>query len=268
MSPLHYGVFWGVALFAAAQLALWSTPGWAQARGQCAACHERLPGASGAGHGFTAWRGSRHGAVGVGCEACHGGNASTPDREAAHRGMRRSSDPESPVYFRRIPDTCGRCHAAELAYFRSSIHFARLRSDGRGPNCVTCHGSMATSLLAPEQVLRTCSACHAADGVAAPERARESAQVLALVRVENILYDIVAAAAEGGSSGAGRARALLVQAQRHLDAAAEVWHGFRVDSASQRLGAAREDIVAAWVALGHRRPREGRLGRAPGPERP
>lgn len=246
----------------------WARPGWAQGASQCAACHARLAESSGAGHGFAAWRGSPHAGAGVGCEACHGGNAAAADRETAHRGIRRSSDHGSPVYFTRVPETCGRCHAAELAYFRSSIHYARLKSDGRGPNCVTCHGSMATSLLSPEQMLRTCSACHVRDGIAPPERPRESAQVLALARAENILYDIVTTAAEGGSPPAVRARAMLDHAQRHLAAAAEIWHGFRVDSAVQRLGAAREEIVGAWVALGHRRPGEGRPGRLMGPARP
>jgi hypothetical protein len=146
----------------------------AQRADQCVQCHGRLPEASSAGHGFSAWRGSRHGAAGVGCEACHGGDPAASDRAAAHRGIRRSTDRASPVYFTHIPETCGRCHAAELGYFRSSVHFARLQSDGRGPNCVTCHGSMATSVLAPERALRTCSACHVAGGVAPVEKANES----------------------------------------------------------------------------------------------
>jgi hypothetical protein len=122
---------------------------------------------------------------------------------------------------------------------------------------------MATTILTPERALRTCSACHAEGGVAPPERAKESAQVLALVRSENMLYDVVATAAGSAGARGAQARQRLVSAQRSLDAAAEVWHGFRLDSAAQRLGAAREDISAAWVALGHPAPREGRPGRAP-----
>ncbi len=242
--------------------------GRAQQTGQCVACHSRLPEASGGGHGFAAWRGSPHGAARVGCEACHGGNPAATDRASAHRGVLRSRDTTSSVYFTHVPETCGKCHAAELGYFRSSIHFARLKSDGRGPNCVTCHGSMATSILSPERALRTCSACHAEGGVAPPERARESAQVLALVRSENMLYDVVATSAAAAGSRGAPARSHLLAAQRSLSAAAEVWHGFRLDSATQRLGTAREDIAAAWVALGHPAPREGRPGRAAPARRP
>jgi mono/diheme cytochrome c family protein len=230
-------------------------------RSQCVECHSRLSEASGAGHGFAAWRGSRHAAAGVACEACHGGNPAATDAQVAHQGVSRSSEPTSRVYFTRIPDTCGRCHAAEAAYFRSSIHFARLQSDGRGPNCVTCHGSMATSVLTPERLLGTCSACHAPNGVAPVGKAREAAQVLALVRAENILYDVVSsvAASRRSAPGAARATILLGDAHRHLSAAAEVWHSFRLDSAVERLGHAREVIVATWVALGYPAPREGQL---------
>jgi len=232
-----------------------------QPRSQCVECHSRQSETSGAGHGFAAWRGSRHAAAGVTCEACHGGNPAATDAQAAHQGVSRSSEPASRVYFTRIPDTCGRCHAAEAAYFRSSIHYARLESDGRGPNCVTCHGSMATSVLTPERLLGTCSACHSSNGVAPVGKAREAAQVLALVRAENILYDIVSnvSASRRSAPGAARANILLGDARRHLSAAAEVWHSFRLDSAVERLGHARGAVVAAWVALGYPAPREGQL---------
>ena len=238
-------------------------PARAQARravpsSRCVTCHAALPASSGAGHGFAAWRGSPHAAAGIGCEACHGGNAAATTAAEAHRGVVRSGDTASAVYFARIPDTCGRCHAAEAGYFRSSVHYARLRSDGHGPNCVTCHGSMATTVLTPERVLGTCSACHSAAGVAPVGKSREAAQVLALVRATNILYDVVSASA-GAAHGAGnsaRARGLIGDAERHLAAAAEVWHSFRLDSAGTRLAAARGDLVGAWVALGHVAPRE------------
>jgi mono/diheme cytochrome c family protein len=257
---LPHALALGLALLLAAALA---PPARAQARraappSQCVTCHARLPASSGAGHGFAAWRGSPHAAVGIGCEACHGGNPAATNPAEAHRGVVRSGDTASAVFFARIPDTCGRCHAAEAGYFRTSVHYARLRSDGHGPNCVTCHGSMATTVLTPERVLGTCSACHSAGGVAPVGKSREAAQVLALVRATNILYDVVSssAAVARGAGGAARARTLIGDAERHLAAAAEVWHSFRLDSAGARLAAARGDLVGAWVALGHAAPRE------------
>jgi hypothetical protein len=274
MTTVHSDRGWLRWLAAAALLFLLAAPAaraqQSKPQGGCAGCHARQSETSGAGHGFAAWRGSRHAAAGVTCEACHGGNAAATDAGAAHQGVSRSSDPASRVYFSRVPETCGRCHAAEAAYFRSSVHYARLESDGKGPNCVTCHGSMATSILTPERLLGTCSACHAPGGVAPVGKSREAAQVLALVRAENILLDIVssAAASQRSGSGAARARILLGDAERHLSAAAEVWHSFRLDSAAARLGDARETMVAAWVALGHPAPREGQLYLVPQRQRP
>ena len=237
----------------------------AQAPNRCVSCHQTLAERSQAGHSFAAWRQSRHAAAGVRCEACHGGDPAATDRAAAHRGMLNSRNRASPVYSTRIPFTCGRCHAAELAYFRSSAHFARLQGDGRGPNCVTCHGAMATSVLSQDQVLGTCSACHTAGGVAPRDRARESAPVLALVKAEANLYHVVAAvAAEAPGARRARATAALASAQRHLAAAAEVWHSFHLDSAVHRLDAAQADVLSAWSALG-RQPPPARTSPAPRP---
>jgi len=236
------------------------------ARNTCIGCHSLQSGTTEAGHGFAAWKSSPHARAGVTCEACHGGDPAAPDPADAHKGVTASSDPASRVYFTRVPLTCGQCHASELAYFRTSVHYARLQSDGRGPNCVTCHGSMATRILTPDSALGTCSACHSAGGVAPVGKAREAAQVLALVRSENVLYDVVSGAARGNA--APRARMLLDDAARHLRAAAEVWHGFRLDSATARLDDARELLADAWAALGHPRPREGQLFLPARPPRP
>jgi nitrate/TMAO reductase-like tetraheme cytochrome c subunit len=240
-----------------------------QRTNQCVACHQTLPERSQAGHSFASWRQSRHAVAGIGCDACHGGDASAADTARAHRPMVRSTERSSPLFYTQIPMTCGRCHAAELGYFRSSMHFARLRSDGRGPNCITCHGAMATSVLTPEGVLATCSACHVPGGAAPEDKARESAPILSLVRAETMLYHVVATVAAGAPAARSRsAAAPLASAQRNLAAAAEVWHTFRLDTASARLSAARTDLGAAWSALGYRTSLEASLRSTPRSTRP
>jgi len=236
---------------------------------QCVTCHQGLPDRSQAGHSFAAWRQSRHATSGVTCDACHGGDATATDTARAHRGIARSGDRSSPLFYTQIPTTCGRCHVSELGYFRSSLHFTRLRTDGRGPNCVTCHGAMATSVLTPEDVRATCSACHTPGGAAPEDRARESAPILALVRAETMLYNAVSTAANGASSSHRRnASAPLASARRNLAAAAEVWHTFRLDTASARLSAARTDLGTAWTALGYHAPLESSLRSESGSGRP
>ena len=263
-------VFGGVVIVALALAAHAASAEAQRPRNTCVSCHGLQSGTTGAGHGFAAWKSSPHAAAGVTCEACHGGNPAAADPADAHKGVSPSGDPASRVYFTRVPLTCGQCHASEAGYFRTSVHYARLQSDGRGPNCVTCHGSMATRILTPDSALGTCTACHAAGGVAPVGKAREAAQVLALVRAENILFDVVStsAAAARATPGARRARVFLDDAERHLDAAAEVWHSFRLDSATARLGDARELLADAWAALGHPKPREGQPQRPGRPARP
>src|SRR3970282_2548491 len=61
---------------------------WASAQGtRCADCHLANPDAP--GH-LYAWERSAHGQHNVGCEACHGGDATTFESFAAHRGILNS----------------------------------------------------------------------------------------------------------------------------------------------------------------------------------
>ncbi|MEK7475048.1 MAG: hypothetical protein AAB152_05375 [Candidatus Coatesbacteria bacterium] len=128
--------------------------------GSCAECHRGLKGPDDLKHTYPDWKRSVHAAAGVGCEACHGGDPVKTGREAAHAGVLPSSQPGSPVYFTVIPKTCGVCHAKELAAFRRSVHYRELQTSGRGPNCVTCHGAMASRVLEPKTMEMTCTLCH------------------------------------------------------------------------------------------------------------
>lgn len=126
----------------------------------CVECHRGVKTGVVASHNFADWKKSAHARAGVSCEACHGGDASAKDKAGAHKGVLRSSDAASRIYFTRIPETCGSCHAAEFDAFRQSAHFKELESSGKGPNCVTCHGSMANVVLGPRELEHTCALCH------------------------------------------------------------------------------------------------------------
>ena len=56
-----------------------------------------------------------------------------------------------------------------------------LQRSGKGPNCETCHGSMATTVLTYGNLDETCSLCHGK-----PEQA---AKALSLIRSAKNLYD-------------------------------------------------------------------------------
>jgi hypothetical protein len=135
---------------------------WASAQGsRCADCHLANPNAP--GHLYE-WERSPHGQNNVGCEACHGGDASTFDSFAAHRGILNSGNPSSPVNRGNIPRTCGTCHAGPFVAFQSSQMFALLQTGNRDvPVCTTCHSDVAAQLLSPRALESRCQRCHAAD---------------------------------------------------------------------------------------------------------
>ena len=103
------------------------------------------------------------------CVSCHG----------VH-GIRPAKDPQSKVYARTVPETCGACHAnpetmagitradgsplptTQLAEFRTSVHGKALlqRGDLGAPACNDCHGNHAPSPPGVANVSRSCSLCH------------------------------------------------------------------------------------------------------------
>ncbi len=132
----------------------------------CVTCHESLLPSKQRAHDFTEWRDSIHARRGVTCDQCHGGDATSNDVKQAHLGIVKSTQANSPLYFKRVADACGKCHAPEAAEYKKSFHAKELARTGRGPNCTTCHGSMATRILNPQELEQTCSLCHSLRPVA------------------------------------------------------------------------------------------------------
>lgn len=127
---------------------------------ECVSCHQKISGPKYVGHNFADWQKSVHAAKGIHCSACHGGNPETQDPVQAHQGVLSSRDKNSNVHFQKIPQTCGQCHQTEFQEFKKSVHYSRLLDTGKGPNCLTCHGAMATTILAYSDMEKTCSLCH------------------------------------------------------------------------------------------------------------
>ncbi|HUK62927.1 MAG TPA: hypothetical protein VLV15_06330 [Dongiaceae bacterium] len=126
----------------------------------CVACHEREVLPISLGHSFADWRGSAHGRGGVGCEKCHGGDASASDAAAAHKSVLPAADAESLVNPRHLATTCGGCHERERDAYVDTVHAQEVKTHGRGATCSTCHGAMATSLPSPSELAARCAACH------------------------------------------------------------------------------------------------------------
>lgn len=198
----------------------------------CVECHRQIPEGALAGHGFREWEQSLHAARGVTCEACHGGDPSKGEKDQAHVGVLPSTDPQSKVYFKEIPQTCGGCHSPEFEAFRASVHYSQLKEEGRGPNCVTCHGAMAVSILTPSELEQACSACHNERlGIRPlePIKARYvlmmSVQVRAYLDAVRELMELKRAAGKDVSKAEGD----LTRAEKELQGVREGWHTFLVD---------------------------------------
>ncbi len=201
-----------------------AAPPPAAAADSCVACHRTVAGVGYLEHNFADWSKSIHAVSGVSCRACHGGDPSRDSKEAAHAGMKPSHDPGSRVYYTRIPETCGSCHAGVLAAFRTSKHFHELETTGKGPNCVTCHGSMANHILEPRLMQMTCTLCHR-------NPVDAHAALLALNnaggRLRQLRRDVDRAAAAGVDVAIQRAA--LRDTQKKYDAARVAWHTFKMD---------------------------------------
>ena len=158
-------------------------------KNSCIECHKNLPPGSYTGHKYSDYTGSVHERAGVRCEACHGGDPVRSDKTSAHTGVYHSSDPKSPIYFKNVPQTCGKCHGEELVNFSRSKHYAELKMSGRGPSCVTCHGSMGTFILTSNQIKEFCTICHNPQKGILPDTPRQVQSVLSLMEMTQTLIN-------------------------------------------------------------------------------
>jgi len=206
----------------------------------CVSCHERLPATTAAGHSFRDWRSSPHGRAGATCDRCHGGDTTATEERAAHRGVYSSRESRSKVYYTRIPATCGACHQQELEFFSGSRHYTQLVTTGRGPNCVTCHGSMAIQVLSPGEMESTCTACHNPERRLPTTPPVEARYLLVLLQQVDFGIGVVQALLDRTPEQRVRdaARAPLQEARRTMQRARQGWHSFDLNVVEQMLLAA------------------------------
>lgn len=221
-----------------AGLLLWPGPALAfgEAGGSsCVVCHRGLDQASVAGRAVVDWQGSRHAQEGVTCDRCHGGDATAPDREAAHAGLRPRDDPASPIHPARVPATCGACHRPQYEEFAHSDHYRALVS-GQGaiapPTCVTCHGAMHTAVLAPDTVAAACRGCHnRRSGIApgVPATAHATLDLIFFAKTTLLWSHEAVARARAAGHPVAEVEAELAVADGLFQQAAAQWHSFRFE---------------------------------------
>ncbi len=246
--------FTGAALVALA-IALLAAPASAQTS-RCADCHIANPDAPAQAH-VSDWSYSAHGRGNVGCEACHGGDPTTFDLVAAHRGVLYHSNPASPVNRRNLPATCGKCHAGPFTAFQQSRHYALLEAgDARTPTCATCHGDAGLRRPSPRAIEAVCAQCHGPKGRAPrPERAQ---QARAIYEAINATRDQLDAARRLINRVTDRARHDRLsdeyqQADVPLEQAIQAGHEFVYTDLQQRLDVARQRADALMNDLANTR---------------
>jgi hypothetical protein len=199
-------------------------------KNSCVECHAKLPANSFVGVKSHSWIGSIHEQHGVTCDKCHGGNPAATQEKQAHIGVYGSSNPKSSVYFKNVPETCGKCHGAEFYKFTQSLHYKMLETTGRGPTCVTCHGSMVTKVLSPNNLVAVCARCHNSRMGIFPYVPQKAKAVLLLLRESKELL-----AADEQLYRSPKCRRTLSHADVLLHAAKLNWHKFDLDTITTQL---------------------------------
>ena len=112
---------------------------------------------------YQNWLQSPHRAAGVRCHQCHGGDPTAAGKDAAHRGVRATSDAQSRTFYRNLPETCGECHAETSEHFVRSRHYAALMGEQDAPHCSTCHSAMLKRIPTTEIANNVCGRCHSGE---------------------------------------------------------------------------------------------------------
>jgi Cytochrome c7 and related cytochrome c/Cytochrome c554 and c-prime len=225
---------------------------------RCADCHFARPDAPGGRH-LSEWDRSAHGRNGVGCETCHGGDATTFDPVRAHQGVLHLTNPASPVNRVNLPATCGRCHTGPYLAFRKSRHYELVRGGNRdAPTCATCHGEVAAYLLSPRRLESQCASCHGPGRVAPnadfPPEGRLMLEGIRELRAQVKEADAVIRRVKD-KTRRERLEDLSAQAAVPLVQATEDGHAFVFDELAERLALARQRVAELYEQLANPAPR-------------
>jgi len=194
-------------------------------------CHEDIIRKT-ASDNFQQWSDSDHSKYYVTCDACHGGDASSKNEVGAHGSMKGINDENSPIYFKNIPDTCGKCHAEEMEHFKNTMHYQRLKAESRAPSCVTCHKPHTFKVLKASEMTALCSVCHnPRDQIATasvPIDARNALDKQKEFQIELFSAKQAIAADKAARKDISHAQIDLDKAQAVMDDIPSLWHQFNL----------------------------------------
>jgi formate-dependent nitrite reductase cytochrome c552 subunit len=199
----------------------------------CITCHENVT-AKKASDNYQRWSDSIHSSYFVTCDACHGGNPNVNSKAQAHSSMKNVTDPQSPIYFKNIPETCGKCHITEYEHFRNTMHYERLRAESRAPSCATCHQPHSFKVLKASELAPLCSVCHNEKDMPSfanvPNDAKLALEMSDELQIEimNLTKSISDAKAKG--SDVSSAQNDLDKATFVMKEVPSLWHSFNLNA--------------------------------------
>lgn len=183
---------------------------------------------------FQQWNDSVHKQEGVTCDDCHGGDPRATDKRRAHGSGVGSADPDSGIYYKAVPETCGQCHDEILEGFRKSHHFQHVVKKGeelQGPTCVTCHGAINVDILNVTSVEQSCARCHNETRANHPEIPERARYLLNRFLSIHRFYRYITTNAEPEEAGA-----FFRDLDPRLQRLSVTWHTFDIDAAEKETG--------------------------------
>ena len=199
---------------------------------------------------------SLHRDKGVGCDRCHGGNATAKEQAKAHVGVLAISAPTSRLHPKNLPETCGACHKEIANTFVESKHYQNLKGAGLGPTCSTCHEHMASDVIyTPEQTSKLCATCHDSSNTLMPKRPEipsQAGEVMQSIRRANMVVmwadRLVDDAHNKKMEVAEEEKEMKVV--RAMRAEAKIsWHAFNLEVVRKKADAAFEEGTKVKDAL-------------------
>jgi hypothetical protein len=179
---------------------------------------------------YQQWSDSYHSKYYVTCDACHGGNPAANTASEAHSTMKSKNDTNSTINFRNIPETCGKCHTEELANFKNTMHYQRLRTEARAPSCTTCHKPHTFKVLKGSEIVPLCSICHnQKDQIApaeVPKQAQDALEKQKEFQDEYLKAKNAVAQAKASGKDVSSASQDIDKATSIMNDVPSLWHGF------------------------------------------
>jgi Cytochrome c554 and c-prime len=206
----------------------------------CVTCHVQLVEPLHVSNKYLEWQLSVHQGRNVGCEKCHGGDPTTPDKKTAHAGILPPLDRKSRLNVRNQPETCNACHQGVIAAFRESPHDKHLNGLGLGPGCSNCHAHMATRVIYDaSETSALCARCHNSPDFMPPRpqipvQGRET--MMALQRADGVIRWAQLLVADGQRRGVTLDDEVsdLRRSEEILKDARVKWHTFRLEAVRKR----------------------------------